>query len=94
MRVVSADIDPRSQLVRVRVTVDRDASVRVGTFAHATIDATRSCGVAVPRSAVRYRTAGTTVQVVKDGVIETRRVRVGLVSELRPRSATGWEKMS
>lgn len=81
VRVVSADIDPRSQLARVRVTVDSDASVRVGTFAHATIDATRSCGVAVPRSAVRYQTAGTTVQVVTNGVIETRHVQVGLVSD-------------
>jgi multidrug efflux pump subunit AcrA (membrane-fusion protein) len=83
VRVVSADVDPRSQLARVRVTVEGDASVRVGTFAHATIDATRSCGVAVPRSAVRYQTAGTTIQVVNnDGVIETRHVHVGLVSDV------------
>ena len=85
---VPAAIDPQSQMAHVRVSVDGDRSVRVGTFAHATIDASRSCGVAVPRSALLYRTAGTTVQVVHDGKVETRRVSVGLVSD---RDAEIWD---
>jgi HlyD family secretion protein len=78
---VPAAIDPQSQMAHVRVSVDGDRLVRVGTFAHATIDANRSCGVAVPRSALLYRTVGTTVQVVRDGKVETRHVSVGLVSD-------------
>jgi HlyD family secretion protein len=78
---VPAAIDPQSQMAHVRVSVDGDRLVRVGTFAHAAIDANRSCGVAIPRSALLYRTAGTTVQVVHDGKVETRHVSVGLASD-------------
>lgn len=80
VRVVPADVDPQTQLARVRLAVDNDPTVRVGTFGRAAIDAKRSCGVAVPRSAVLYRSGGATVQVVRDGSVETRRVRVGLAS--------------
>jgi hypothetical protein len=65
----------------VRIQIESDPSLRVGTFAHATIDAERSCdGVSVPRSAVYFRTEGATIQVVRDDVVETRKIRVGLMS--------------
>jgi HlyD family secretion protein len=81
VRVVPAEINPMSQLGRVRVAVERDPSVRLGKFGRATIDANRSCGVSVPKAAVLYRTEGTSVQVVRDRVVETRRVRVGFHSD-------------
>ena len=82
VRTVPAEINPQSQLGRVRISVERDPALRVGEFARATINASRSCGVSVPKSAVLYRTEGTSVQVVRDdNVVETRRVRVGLFSE-------------
>ena len=71
-----------SQLGRVRVSVERDPAVRLGSFARATIDASRSCGVSVPRAAVLYKTEGHSVQVVRNGAIETRRVRIGFHSDL------------
>jgi len=80
VRVVPADVNPQTQLARVRLAIDNDPAVRVGTFGRAVIDAKRSCGVAVPRSAVLYRSGGATVQVVRDGSVETRHVRVGLAS--------------
>jgi multidrug efflux pump subunit AcrA (membrane-fusion protein) len=46
-------------------------------FARANIDAKRSCGVAVPRTAIDRLT----LQVVKGNTVETRRVRVGLTSD-------------
>ena len=46
-------------------------------FARASIDAKRSCGVAIPRSAIDHLT----VQVVNGNIVETRRVRVGLTSD-------------
>ena len=46
-------------------------------FARASIDAKRSCGVAVPNTAIDHLT----IQIVKGNTIETRRVRVGLVSD-------------
>ncbi|MCC6776897.1 MAG: efflux RND transporter periplasmic adaptor subunit [Hyphomicrobiales bacterium] len=81
VRLVPATIDQRTQLGRARLSLERDPALRTGMFARATIDAKRSCGLSVPRSAVRYRTEGTSVQVVRNDVIETRRVQVGLHSD-------------
>ena len=81
VRQVPSEINPISQLGYVRIEIESDPSLRVGTFAQATIDAERSCdGVSVPRSAVHFRMGGATVQVVRDGVVETRKIRVGLMA--------------
>jgi HlyD family secretion protein len=82
VRLVPAEINPMSQLGKVRIGLERDASLRLGSFGRATIDASRSCGISVPKAAVLYRTEGTSVQVVRDRVVETRRVRVGFHSDL------------
>jgi multidrug efflux pump subunit AcrA (membrane-fusion protein) len=81
VRLVEIEIDQRTQLGRARVSVDSDSSLRVGMFAGATIDASRSCGISVPRSSIIYQTQGTSVQVVSNNVIDTRRVRLGLLSD-------------
>ena len=81
VRLVDTEIDQRTQLGRAHLSVDKDPSLRVGMFARATIDASRSCGISVPRSAVIYQTQGTSVQVVNNNNIETRRVQLGLLSD-------------
>jgi multidrug efflux pump subunit AcrA (membrane-fusion protein) len=77
VRLVSPQIDRSTQLGRVRISMTNNPSLKVGMFARANIDAKRSCGVAVPRTAIDHLT----VQVVKGNTIETRRVKVGLVSD-------------
>lgn len=77
LRLVSPEIDRTTQLGRVRIALGANNPLKVGMFARATIDARRSCGVAIPRSALDH----STVQVVKGNVIETRKVRVGLTSD-------------
>lgn len=76
-----SEINPVSQLGQVRIAIENDPSLRVGTFARATIDAARSCGVSVPRSAVYFRTEGASVQVVQDHVVETRKIQVGIMQD-------------
>jgi multidrug efflux pump subunit AcrA (membrane-fusion protein) len=77
VRLVSPQIDRTTQLGHVRITLTNNPSLKVGMFARANIDAKRSCGVAVPRTAIDHLT----VQVVKGNTIETRRVKVGLTSD-------------
>ena len=77
VRVISPQIDRTTQLGRVRISLTNNATLKAGMFARANIDAKRSCGVAVPRTAIDHLT----VQVVKDDTIETRQVRVGLLSD-------------
>ena len=81
VRVIPSVVDQRRQLGRARLSLERDPSLRIGMFASATIVATRSCGVSVPRTAVYHRTDGTTVQIVQDNAIEKRLVKVGLHSD-------------
>jgi multidrug efflux pump subunit AcrA (membrane-fusion protein) len=81
VRRAMVEINPATQLGRVRISVDQSTGLRFGAFAKASIDATRRCGVAVPRSAVAYGTAGTSLQVVQDRIVESRNVRVGLTSD-------------
>ncbi|WP_291855515.1 efflux RND transporter periplasmic adaptor subunit [Bradyrhizobium sp.] len=77
VRQISPQIDRATQLGKVRISLSNNPSLKVGMFARANIDAKRSCGVAVPRTAIDRLT----VQVVKGNTIETRRVRVGLASD-------------
>ncbi|MEA2759055.1 MAG: hypothetical protein QOH65_1668 [Methylobacteriaceae bacterium] len=81
VRRTMTEINPATQLGRVRISVDQSAGLRFGAFARASVDATRRCGVSVPRSAVAYGTGGTSVQVVQDRIVEARNVRVGLRSD-------------
>jgi multidrug efflux pump subunit AcrA (membrane-fusion protein) len=77
VRLVSPQIDRSTQLGHVRISLTNNPSLKVGMFARANIDAKRSCGVAIPRTAIDHLT----VQVVKGNTVETRNVRVGLVSD-------------
>jgi HlyD family secretion protein len=81
VRLVPGSVDLRTQLGRARISIERDPRLRVGMFARATIEANRSRGISVPRSAVLYRTEGPSVQVVRGDVIETRLVHVGYHSD-------------
>lgn len=77
VRQISPQIDRATQLGHVRISLTNNPSLKVGMFARANIDAKRSCGVAVPRTAIDRLT----LQVVKGNIVETRRVRVGLTSD-------------
>ena len=77
VRLVSPQIDRATQLGHIRISLTNNPSLKIGMFARASIDAKRSCGVAVPRTAIDHLT----VQVVKGNTVETRKVRVGLVSD-------------
>jgi len=77
VRQISPQIDRATQLGHVRISLTNNPTLKVGMFARANIDAKRSCGVAVPRTAIDRLT----LQVVKGNTVETRKVRVGLTSE-------------
>jgi multidrug efflux pump subunit AcrA (membrane-fusion protein) len=76
VRLVAPQIDRTSQLGHVRISLN-NAPLKIGTFTRVKIDARRSFGVAVPHTAIDHLT----VQVVKGNTVETRKVRIGLVSD-------------
>jgi multidrug efflux pump subunit AcrA (membrane-fusion protein) len=87
VRQVVPQIDRNTQLGHVRITLPASPDTKIGMFAQASIDAKRSCGVAIPRTAIDHLT----VQVVKGNTVETRKVRVGLVSDTSTEILEGLE---
>jgi multidrug efflux pump subunit AcrA (membrane-fusion protein) len=87
VRLVLPQIDRNTQLGHVRITLPGNPAIKIGMFAQASIDAKRSCGVAIPRTAIDHLT----VQVVKGNVVETRKVKVGLVSDTSTEILEGLE---
>jgi hypothetical protein len=91
VRLVPAAIDQKTQLGRARIILEDAPNLRYGMFTSATISADRSCGISVPNSAVTYRTDGTSVQVVRNDAIETRRIEVGIHSDSDTEVSKGLE---
>jgi len=81
VRLAPAEIDPRTQLGKARISLEADPPVPIGMLGKAAISASRSCGLKVPTSALLYRTGGTRIQVVRDATITFVSVQVGLHSD-------------
>jgi HlyD family secretion protein len=78
VRLISPEITASSRLGAVKISLERNDAIRPGNFARAVIELTRRNGVSVPLSAVVYRGPTALVQVVKDGVVDTRKVTLGI----------------
>ena len=78
IRQISPEIDPKTRLGRIRVALPAETDLRSGSFARGTVEITRRTGITVPVAAVVSSGDRSSVQVVRDGVVETRPVRLGL----------------
>ena len=80
IRRIAPTIEPNSQLGQVFIGIDGNRRLLINSAGSALIKIGQSCNVAVPLTSVLYDPAGTVVQVVRRGRVETRRVDVGLLS--------------
>ncbi|MCK2055509.1 efflux RND transporter periplasmic adaptor subunit [Methylobacterium sp. 37f] len=79
VRTVYPEVDKATRLGKVRVRLDPDPRLRIGTFARGAVELARTRGVTVPQASVLYGGAQrSTVLVVADDVVEARAVRTGL----------------
>jgi RND family efflux transporter MFP subunit len=79
IRLVSPEMNRASRLGRIRIAIDPgDGGLVLGGFGRASIRTARHDGVLVPLSAVQFDLDGPRVQVVRDGVVQTRAVTLGL----------------
>jgi RND family efflux transporter MFP subunit len=79
VRLVSPEIDRATRLGRIRIFLGDSPELRVGAFASGSVVVARSRGLTIPASAVLYTAEGATVQVVVEGRVATRAVKLGLV---------------
>lgn len=89
VRLVSPEVNRTTRLGRVRVALDGGDAPVIGSFARAAVEVARRDGVLAPLSAVLFQPEGAVVQVVRDGVVETRPVQVGLRSGARAEITSG-----
>ncbi len=78
VRLVAPEVDKTTRLGRVRIFLGANPELKVGSFGRGTIETGRGRAIAVPLSAVLYSEEGSSVQVVVDGKVATRRVKTGL----------------
>lgn len=79
VRAVYPEVDKATRLGKVRVRLDPDPRLRIGTFARGAIEIARTRGVTVPQASVLYGgPKRSSVLVVADGTVEARAVRTGL----------------
>ena len=79
VRLIPASVDPVTRLGLARIALSPQPGLRSGLFANGWVITEQREAVAVPASAVLSDSDGERVQVVSDGVVETRQVRAGLL---------------
>ena len=81
VRLVSPEINRTTRLGRVRIALDAAHAPAIGAFARATIETARKSQLTVPQSAVLTNGERSEVQVVVNGVVETRAVETGIKAD-------------
>ncbi|POR40803.1 efflux RND transporter periplasmic adaptor subunit [Methylobacterium sp. V23] len=79
VRTVYPEVDKATRLGKVRIRLEPDLRLRIGTFARGAVELARTRGVTVPQASVLYGGGKrSSVLVVADDVVEVREVRTGL----------------
>ena len=78
IRLKSPEIDKATRLGHVRIALAHDDRLAIGGSARGSIEIGRNKGVTLPLSAVSYDKTGAYVQIVKENIVHTQRVTVGL----------------
>ena len=79
VRAVYPEVDKATRLGKVRVRLDPDPRLRIGTFARGAIEVARTRGITVPQASVLYGgPQRSSVLIVADGLVEARTVRTGI----------------
>lgn len=79
VKLISPEVNDKTRIGLVHIRVDDAARIPLGSFGRAEIALADAAGVALPLTAVTFGEDGPTVQIVKDGRVEVRKVITGLV---------------
>lgn len=77
VRLIGPEINSATRLGQVYLTLPETAAIKPGAFARGEIELVRRVAVSVPSSALLFRDQEAYLQVVKDGVVESRTVKSG-----------------
>ena len=92
IRLISPEVNRQSRLGRVRVALDGNPRVALGSFAKGVIETGRKSALTLPLSAITYARSGATVQRVVENRVETVKVELGLLGDGRAEIASGLDE--
>jgi HlyD family secretion protein len=78
--LISPEVDQATRMGKAHIKLAEGVRIPLGAFGRATVSLAAGEGVALPLTAVTFGEDGPTVQVVKDGKVQVRKVITGLVS--------------
>ena len=79
VRVVYPEVDKATRLGKVRIKLQPDPRLRIGTFARGGVEIDRMRGVTVPQASILYGGGrNVSVLVVSGGIVQTREIQTGL----------------
>ena len=78
VRFMSPEIARTTRLGRVRLSLDKSEGLVMGSFARGTIEIAKKEALLAPLSAVLFTSEGPRVQIVKDGIVESRAITTGI----------------
>jgi HlyD family secretion protein len=81
VRNIFPEVDRSTRLGKVRISLQKDPALRIGSFARGTVEVARRTGVAIPVASILYAADGPTVLAVVGERVEARRVKTGLTAE-------------
>jgi HlyD family secretion protein len=81
VRFIAPEVNSTTRLGSVRVGILGKERVPLGSFGRATVEIARTQGIALPLSAVTFKADGAVTQVVRNGTVELRKVKTGLIDD-------------
>ncbi|WP_299907179.1 efflux RND transporter periplasmic adaptor subunit [uncultured Paracoccus sp.] len=91
VRLLPARVDPVTRLGSLRIALDPDPGLRTGLFANGAVITARREAVALPAPAVLADDEGEWVLLVRDGTVERREVKAGILWQAQREIVTGLE---
>jgi HlyD family secretion protein len=79
VRLVNQEVDKSSRTGRVRIALDDVSRAHIGAFASGQVELARREGVGVPATALERDGDAARLDVVRDGKIEVRQVKAGVI---------------
>ena len=79
VRLVNQEVDKASRTGKVRIALEDVSHAHIGAFASGEVELARRDGVGVPATALEREGDAARLDVVRDGKVEERQVKAGIV---------------
>ncbi len=89
--LISPEVDSTTRLGKVHIKLDQGQRPAIGSFGRGFVQIAASQGLTLPLTTLNFAPEGTTAYVVKDGKVEQRKVRTGLIVDDRAEVLEGIE---